>query len=48
MCSVKECQLLRRGGRTKQLEMPVTVLPYVTNEHLLFVTLDFKPSAEGF
>jgi hypothetical protein len=42
-CSGKECQLLRRGRQTKQLEMPVTVLPYVKNEQLLFVTLDFKP-----
>jgi hypothetical protein len=41
--SHKECQLLRRGGQTKQLEMPVTMLPNVKNEQLLFVTLDFKP-----
>jgi len=26
-----------------QLEMPITVLPNVKNEQLLFVTLDFKP-----
>jgi hypothetical protein len=39
----KECQLLRRGGQTKQLEMPVTMLPNVKNEQLLFVTLGFKP-----
>jgi len=28
--------------QTKQLEMPVAVLPNVKNEQLLFVTLDFK------
>jgi hypothetical protein len=55
MYSGKECQLLmRRGGQTKQLEMPVTVLPNVKNEQLLFVTLDFQNRArdamtgEGF
>jgi hypothetical protein len=39
----KERQLLKSGGQTKQLEMPVTVLPNVINEQLLFVALDFKP-----
>jgi hypothetical protein len=43
MCSGKECQLLRRDGKTKQIEMPVTVLPNANNEQLLFVTLNFKP-----
>jgi len=48
MCiySSMECQLLRRCGQTKELEIPVTVLPYVKNElssvYLPFVTLDFK------
>jgi hypothetical protein len=35
--------LLRSGGQTKQLEIPVTVLPNVKKEQLLFVALDFKP-----
>jgi hypothetical protein len=39
MYSGKECQLLRRGGQTKQLEMPVTVLPNFKNEELLYATL---------
>jgi hypothetical protein len=33
MWSGKECQLLKRGGHTKQQEMPVTVLPN-NNEQL--------------
>jgi hypothetical protein len=41
--SSKERQLLRRGGQTKRLEMPVTVLPNVKNEQLLFAMLDFRP-----
>jgi len=42
MCSGKKCQLLRRGGQTKQPEMPVAVLPNVKNEPSLFVTLNCK------
>jgi hypothetical protein len=45
MCSGKECQLLRRGGQTKQLEMPVTVLPNVQNEQMLFVMPYMKGDA---
>jgi len=41
--SGKECQLLKSGGQTKEFKIPVTVLPNIKNEHLLFVTLDFKP-----
>jgi len=41
-CSCKGYQLLIHGRQTKQLKMLVTVLPNVTNEQLLFVTLDFK------
>jgi hypothetical protein len=33
----------RRGGRTKEIEMPVTVLPNIEDDHLLFVVLDLKP-----
>jgi len=33
----KECRLLIHSGHTKWLEMLVTVLPNVMNEHLLFV-----------
>jgi hypothetical protein len=31
--------MLRSGEQAKQLEMPVTVLPNVTKEDLLFVTM---------
>jgi len=34
---------LRDGGHTKQLEIPVKVVPNYKNEQLLFVTLDFNP-----
>jgi len=44
MCNVKDCQLLRLSGQTKQLEMLVTVLSNIKNEQVLFVTLDFKLS----
>jgi hypothetical protein len=33
---------LRRGGQKKRLEMPVTVLPTVKKDQLLFMTLKFK------
>jgi hypothetical protein len=39
MGSDKECQLLRCDRQTKQLEMPVTMLPNIKNKHLLFVTI---------
>jgi hypothetical protein len=42
MCNGKECQFLRCGVQTKQLEMPLTVLPNVNNEQLLFVMSDFN------
>jgi len=38
----KECRLLRRDGQKKQLDVPVTVLPNIKHEQLLFVTMDFK------
>jgi hypothetical protein len=38
----KEYQLLRSGGQTKQLEVPVTMLPNLKKAKLLFVTLDSK------
>jgi hypothetical protein len=40
MGSGRECQLLSLGWQTKHLNMLVTVLPNVKNEHI--VTLDFQ------
>jgi hypothetical protein len=44
--SGKECQLLKRSGQTKKLDIPVTVLPNINNEQLLSVTLDFTSSTD--
>jgi hypothetical protein len=46
MCSGNECQLLGRGGQTKQLEMLMTVLPNVKNEQLLFVNVGLETVQE--
>jgi hypothetical protein len=40
MCSGKECQLLKRGGQGKEIEMLLTVLPNVNMERTLSVKLD--------
>jgi hypothetical protein len=47
LCSGKDCQLLRQGRQTKQLEISMTVLSNIKNEQLLFLTLDFKPWKRG-
>jgi len=35
--------IVETNGQTKQLKMPMTMLPNVKNKQLMFVTMDFKP-----